>query len=105
MGFSATAVNGIYDYATFTLTTGQTDYNVKTNQAALFSNIPVASKIFIWSNQNISFKFNSTSFPAIPLDVGNGESPFEGKDIFLAGNIFITNASGNTATIKILLGV
>lgn len=104
-GFSADLINGVYDFVTFTLTTGNTDYNVKTQQSsAMFVNIPLARKVFIWSNQNISFKFNSTSFPSIPLDVGNGESPYEGKDIFLVQNIYITNSSGSTATIKILLG-
>lgn len=104
--FSANLINGVYDFAQFTLANGQTDYNVKTQQSStMFFNIPTASKVFIWSNQNISFKFNSTSFPLIPLDVGNGESPYEGKDIFLVGNIYLTNASGSTATIKILLGV
>lgn len=105
MSFGGNTINGVYDYATFTLSTGTSDYDIKLNQALLFLNIPNATKIFIWSNQNISFKFNRTGNPAIPLDVGNGESPFEGKDIFTAFNIFITNASGSTATIKILLGV
>lgn len=98
-------INGAYDYATFVLNTGVSNYNVATNQTSLFRLIPIASKIFIWSNQNISFAFNSTSYPYIPLDVGNGESPFEGKDILVANNIFLTNSSGSNATIKILLGV
>lgn len=104
-GFSADLINGAYDYATFTLNTGTSDYDVKSNQSSLFQNIIVAKKIFIWSNQNISFKFNSTIYSAIPLDVGNGESPYEGKDILLVRNIFISNSSGSQATIKILLGV
>lgn len=103
--FKENAINGIYDFVSFTLTNGQTDYSVKTNQVSMFTNIPTASKIFIWSNFNISFKFNSTSFTAIPLDVGNGESPFEGKDIILATDIFLTNASGSDAAVKILIGV
>lgn len=103
--FTGLAINGVYDFAQFTLNTGTTDYNVKSNQATLFVNIPLASKVFIWSNFNISFKFNSTSNTAIPLDVGNGESPFEGRDLILATNIYLTNTSGSNATIKILLGV
>lgn len=103
--FSNTAINGAYDFASFVLNTGSTDYNVKTNQATLWVNIPIASKIFIWSDQNISFKFNSTNYTGIPLNVGNGESPFEGKDLILASNIYLTNTSGTNANIKILLGV
>lgn len=105
MGFSNKAINGSYDWATFTVNTGTIDYNVKTNQANLFLNISIASKVFIWSTVDISMKFNSTSYPAIPLSVSNGESPYEGKEIFLVSNIFLTNNSGSTATIKILLGV
>lgn len=103
--YGGNAINGVYDFASFTLSTATTDYNIKTNQASLFVNIPIASKCFIWSNQNISFKFNNSNYTAIPLDVGNGESPYEGKDIILVGNIYITNVSGSTASIKILLGV
>lgn len=105
MSFNATDTNGLYDYATFTLTNGQTDYDVKANQAALFANIPNANVQYIWSTQNISFKFNRTGNPAIPLDVQNGESPFEGKGLIMATNIYLTNASGSNATIKILLNV
>lgn len=97
--------NGIYDYATFVLADGQTDYDVKANQAALFNNIPDANVQYIWSTYNISFKFNRTANPAIPLDVGNGESPFEGKGFVMCNNIYLTNASGSDATIKILLQV
>lgn len=103
MGFNKTDTMGSYDYATFTLATGQTDYNVKSNQPLLFLNIPNANVQYIWSTQNISFKFNRTGNPSIPLDVGNGESPFEGKGLLMTNNIFLTNASGSTATIKILL--
>ena len=105
MSFTNSYIDGIYDFAEFSLPTATTDYDVKSNQSALFSNILVAKKIFIWSTQNISFKFNSSGYTAIPLDVGNGESPFEGKDIFLVKNIYLTNASGSSSTIKILLGV
>ena len=105
MGFSDDGINGAYDFAQFNLNTGTSDYDVKSNQSSLFQNILIAKKVFIWSNQNISFKFNSTIYTAIPLDVGNGESPYEGKDILLVRNIFITNSSGSTATIKVLLGV
>lgn len=102
---SPMSINGAYDFAQFTLNTGTTDYNVKTNQATLFVNIPIASNVFIWSDQNISFKFNGTIYTAIPLNVGNGESPYEGKGILLVGNIYLTNSSGTNANIKILLGV
>lgn len=102
--FNCSAINGSYDFGSFTLSDSTSDYDVKIHQAALFNNIITAGKVFIWSDQNISFRFNRTGLPLIPLDVGNGESPYEGKDIILVTNIFLTNASGSTANIKILLG-
>jgi hypothetical protein len=99
-------IGGAYDWATFTLNSGTTDYNVKTNQATLFLNIPIAKNVFIWSSQDISFKFNNTANPAIGFAaVSDGESPFEGRDMLLVSNIFLTNAGANNATIKILLSV
>ena len=98
-------ISGAYDYAGFVLNTGTSNYNVKTNQASLFLLVPIATKIFIWADQNISFSFNSTSYPSIPLNVGNGESPAEFKGLITANNIFLTNVSGTNANIKILLGV
>ena len=98
-------INGAYDYASFAVSNNTTNYNVATNQSALFSLIKIATKVFIWSDQTISFSFNSTGYPAIPLNVANGESPYEGKDIIVVSNIFINNTSGSTANIKILLGV
>ena len=97
-------VNGSYDYAAFVLNSGTSNYSAKSNQAALFLLIPIATKVYIWSDQNISFAFNSTSYPAIPLNVGDGESPAEFKDIMTVTDIFLTNAGGSNANIKILLG-
>jgi hypothetical protein len=91
----------VYDYAEFTVGTGITDYDVRTNQSALFKNCSTAWLALITFNKNISVKFNSTDMPAIALDYGI--SPAEWKDIFKITNIYITNASGANATIKILL--
>lgn len=106
MSWDKPDIGGIYDWATFTLNSGTTDYNVASNQSLLFLNVPIAKNVFIWSTQDISFKFNRTSLPAIGFAaVSNGESPFEGKHFLLVSNIFLTNASGSNATIKILLSV
>jgi hypothetical protein len=104
MSWGKPVIGGSYDWATFTLNTGTTDYNVKTNQANLFLNIPIAKNVFIWSTQDISFKFNNTGNPAIVFAAAsNGESPFEGKNFLLVSNIFLTNSSGTNSTIKIML--
>ena len=94
-------LNTIYDWATFTLANGQTNYDVKTNQAALFANVPVARKIVIDTTRNISVRLNRTSLPAIALDAGS--SPMELKEIVYVQNIYLTNASGGDSTIRILL--
>jgi len=106
MSWGNSLLGGSYDWATFTLNSGTTDYNVQSNQANLFLNIPIAKNVFIWSTQDISFKFNNTANPAILFAAeSNGESPFEGKQFLLVSNIFLTNAGGSNATIKILLSV
>ena len=68
-----------YDYKSFTLATGQTDYDIKTNIAELFDNIKVARRVLIKSNVTISFKFNNANLPAIELVISGGinESNFE----------------------------
>lgn len=90
-----------YDYASFTLNDGQTDYNVKTNQAALFANIPFAGMIVIETTRNISVKFNNTAFPAVSLDAG--ASPMELVKKLNIRNVFLTNSSGGSSTIRIWL--
>lgn len=106
MSWGKSGIGGAYDWATFTLTNGTTAYNVKSNQANLFLNIPVAKNVFIWSSQDISIQFNNTAYPSIVFAAAsNGESPFEGKNFLLVSNIYLTNTSGNNSTIKILLSV
>ena len=95
-----------YDYKSFTLATGQTDYDIKTNIAELFDNIKVARRVLIKSNVTISFKFNNANLPAIELVISGGinESPFQTpKDFMEVVNIFISNTSGATATISVML--
>ncbi len=95
-----------YDYKEFTLTNGQSDYDVKTSVAELFDNITVAKRIVIKSNKTITFKFNNSNLPSIEMVVSGStnESPFQLPDNFMdIVNIFISNASGDTATISIFL--
>ena len=106
MSWGKPFIGGSYDWATFTLTAGTSAYNVKSNQSALFLNIPIAKNVFIWSTQDISFQFNNTANPLIIFAAAsNGESPFEGKNFLLVSNIYLTNSGANNSTIKILLSV
>lgn len=91
-----------YDYKSFTLNNGQTNYDVDSNQSALFSNVKVAKNVVIFTDQEISVKFNNTAMPAISLPISR--SPFQSPARFLEiNNIYLTNASGSNATIEILL--
>lgn len=92
-----------YDYVEFTLTDGQTNYDCKTNQASLFHNIPYAGIVVIETSVNISVKFNATTMPAVKLDAG--ASPMELVRKLNIKNIFLTNSSGSSSTIRIWLFV
>lgn len=94
-------LNEAYDWATFTLTTGTSDYDVKGNQSNLWKNIARARKVVIETTKNISVKFNSTSYPAVALDAG--ESPMELIDKLDVIRMYLTNSSGSDSTIRIWL--
>lgn len=92
----------VYDYQSFTVADGQTDYDVKSNVAALFSNEPVATRISIIFDKNISIKFNNTAMESIGLSLA--DSPFQLPANFMEiTNIYVTNASGSIVTMKVLL--
>ena len=88
-----------YDSAEFTLATGQTDYDVDANVTAFFSNIKVYRRVEIRTNVSISIKLNKTTNSAITI--GFNDSPYT-LDIIEITNIYITNASGSTASIKLI---
>jgi hypothetical protein len=88
-----------YDSAEFTLATGQTNYDVKANQAASFANIKVYKRLEIRTNVTLSVKFNSTSNAAVTISATDSPYTMEWLEVT---NIYITNSSGSTASIKIL---
>lgn len=91
-----------YDYKEFTLSNGEADYDVKANIVELFLNVPVASRVIIKTNKNISFRFNNTLLPLVDLDIG--DSPYQSPENFLeVNNIYLTNSSGSDATVAIWL--
>jgi hypothetical protein len=91
-----------YDFvASFAVADATTNYNLKTQQATSFLNVPNAWLAVIWTDQDITVRLNSVDNPAIAI--GMADSPFEFRDIFKITNIFITNASGSTANIKVML--
>jgi len=92
----------VYDFvASFAVADTTTNYDVAVNQVTAFSNIEVAKCMTLWTDQDISIKLNSTSMPAIVVVAG--DSPITIKDMIQITNIYITNASGSIANIKIFL--
>ena len=90
-----------YDYASFAVATATTDYDVDAQQSALFKNVPVGYGVIIWSDVDISIKFNDTDMPAISHEAVY--SPHEWFNKIEITNIYITNTSGSTANIRIFL--
>lgn len=89
----------VYDSMEFTLASGISDYDVKANVTGAFENLLAYTTINIRTTQEISIKLNSTSYRAVTAEVGR---PFELDNLIEMTNIYITNASGSTASIKII---
>ncbi len=92
-------LNRVYDSMEFTLATGQTDYDVAANVTGAYENIKIYTTITLRSDQNLTIKLNSSSYRSITVTAGR---PFELDSLIEISNIFITNASGSTANIKII---
>ena len=88
-----------YDSAEFTLATGQTNYSLDANQAASFANVPVWKRTLMRTNVTVTIRLNANTNPAITVSAL--DSPFE-IDWQEITNIFITNASGSTASLKFI---
>jgi len=92
----------VYDWASFALSNGESDYDVSAEVAALFSNVKYAKHLVIFHNYEIGLKLNSTLMPKITL--GISRSPFQSPAHFLEiSNLYLSNASGSSATIEIFL--
>jgi len=91
-----------YDFVnTFTVADATTDYNLDSQQSDAFKNVTKARLVLIWTTEDLTIKFNSTTNPSINFPAV--ESPFEFRNIILVSNIFITNASGSSASVKVML--
>ena len=93
-------INQLYDSVEFTLATGITNYDLDAQQAAAFANIPTWMSCTIRTDKALTIRLNSATNPVIT--VNEYESPFHLKLDIEITNIYITNASGATASIKIL---
>ena len=91
-----------YDSVEFDVNTGESNYNVKVNVAGAFNKIKNMRTFTIKANKNISIKLNSIINPSISLSGTNKTLKIDSDIGFEVKNIFITNASGSTAAIKIM---
>lgn len=97
------AVSDVYDAVSTTLATGSTNIDMA-GTTALFDNVSTATYCSITTDQTITIRFNSTSNPGIIMT--SSESPKRwnrAEQGLKIKNMFITNASGSTATMKIEL--
>jgi len=92
--------NTVYDAVSTTVATGQTNRDMKANNATLFSNISQANKCVISTDQAITLRFNTTSMPAIVMAATESPKVIDSLNI---KNIYVTNASWSTANMKIEL--
>lgn len=88
-----------YDSMEFTLATANTNYDVRALVSGAFVNHDYYTTINIRSDQNLTMRFNSTSNGGITIVSGR---PFELDDLMKIDQIYVTNVSGVTASIKIL---
>ena len=96
----------VYDNAEFTLATGSTDFDVSAEAVSsdAFDGITTVKYVSIRTNYTITIKLNSTSNDSITITSSDSPYVLKHDDTgIIVSNIYITNASGSTAAIKIFL--
>ena len=88
----------VYDSIEFSLATGITNYDLRENEASAFLNHDIYTVINIRTTKNLTARFNSDTAPAITL---SNTRVFELNDLLEIKQIFLTNASGDSASIQI----
>jgi len=86
-----------YENLEFTVADSLTDYDVRTNVSGAFKKLGTFTTVVIRTDQTITIKLNDTSNDAITID----DTPFELDNLLEITNIYISNASGSTANLKI----
>jgi hypothetical protein len=89
----------VYENHEYNVTTASTNDSLQA-QTGAFDTVHVATLVSIRTNETITIKFNDTGNDGVT--VTSTDSPFE-IDYLEVTNVYISNASGNTAAIKILL--
>lgn len=86
-----------YENKEFTLATGQTNYDYSLVSGA-FVTLPGYTTVNIRSDKAITVRFNSTSSDTVSISAGD---TLELDHLIFITGIYITNASGDTAAIKV----
>jgi Na+-transporting NADH:ubiquinone oxidoreductase subunit NqrF len=92
-------VNNSYESKEFTVNNGASDYDVKTQQS-MFATVATARRVLIRTDKTITIKFNATGNQSITI--ASTDSPFVIESLEVT-NIFISNASGSGANVKVIL--
>lgn len=89
-----------YDSVEFSLADGQTNYDVDDQQSDFLSDVLHPYYLELFTTQNITVKFNSTSNPSITVKSTDSPRVFDRQEIT---NIYLTNASGTSSDIRMYL--
>ena len=87
------------DSASFNVTNGQSDYDVKANVAAAFDNVAVYRRLEIRVDGPVTIKFNKTTNPAVEVD--SVDSPYVVPFDMDITDVYISNSSGKTVAVKL----
>ena len=89
----------LYESIEFTLSDGQSDYDLDSQQTTFRANLKPCHYVEIYSTQNITIKFNATTNHSITVRA-NSREVFDRQ---IANNIYLTNSSGSDSTINLYL--
>lgn len=93
--------NTTYDAVSTTVVTGQTNRDMKANNATLFANVDQARFVRITTDQTVTLRFNSTTNPWIIMTASESPRKFtRAEEGLIVTNIYVTNASWSTANMK-----
>jgi len=94
-----------YESIEFTLSNAESDYDLDAEQATFLTSVgptlvwnQFPTRVTIRTDVDISVKFNSTSNHSITI--ASTDSPFDWVGV--VQNIYLTNASGGNAAVKII---
>lgn len=96
-----------YDNAEFVVSNGASNYDVASNQTSLFGGVsstagsPV-NYVSIRTSQTITVSINGTSGVQDAITITTSDSPFTLDEVIEVRNVYISNAAGATANVKIL---